>query len=248
MVLEPGVAKDHALLPKVRDSKKHPFGVGLIMENYIHHFGDLFCFVRGAVHVEHQYGTRDAPSTNTSCTDKIFVYEVASGSGVQKCFDGMHLAGVGGTDLNRQDDRCSAGVESVGGESSGESFFPFGPPRQCCPDQSGEGEGGVSIGSRISVLTSSTSNTVNLLTSSDQGALFAGCAKQNPPPGRSQLLLLLLHLSRLSNLRSILSVAPRLISRHLDGGDSPLQHGWALRIGNILVEVQSASSRRCPHL
>jgi len=44
---------------------------------------------------------------------------------------------------------------------------------------------GVSIGSLISVLTSFTSNTVNLLTSSDQGALFAGCAKQNPPLGLS---------------------------------------------------------------
>ena len=36
-----------------------------------------------------------------------------------------------------------------------------------------EGEG-ASIGSQVSVLSSSTSNTANLLTSSDQGALFAG--------------------------------------------------------------------------
>ena len=49
--------------------------------------------------------------------------------------------------------------------------------------------GGVSIGSRISVLTFSTSNTVNLLTSSDRGALFAGHAKQNPPPGLNKPLL-----------------------------------------------------------
>ena len=53
--------------------------------------------------------------------------------------------------------------------------------------------GGVSIGSRISVLTFSTSNTVNLLTSSDRGALFAGHAKQNPPPGLNKPLLPLLH-------------------------------------------------------
>jgi len=64
-----------------------------------------------------------------------------------------------------------------------------------------EGEiGGASIGSRISVLTSSTSNTANLLTSGDWGALFVSRAKQNPPLGRSQLPLLLLHLSRPSNL------------------------------------------------
>ena len=34
----------------------------------------------------------------------------------------------------------------------------------------------MSIGSQVSVLSSSTSNTANLLTSSDQGALFAGRA------------------------------------------------------------------------
>ena len=83
-----------------------------------------------------------------------------------------------------------------------------------------EGES-ASIGSQISVLTSSMSNTVNLLTSSDRGALFAGHAKQNPPLGRSQLPLLLLHISRPSNVRSILPVALQLTSRHLDGGDSP---------------------------
>jgi len=129
MVLEPGVAKDHALLPKVRDSKECPFGVGLIMEDYIHYFGDLSCFVREAIHVEHRYGTRDALGTNTFHMDKILVYEVAGGSRVQKCFDRMHLAGVGGTDLYRQDDRRSMGIEGVGGESSGEFFFPFGPLR-----------------------------------------------------------------------------------------------------------------------
>jgi len=142
MVLEPGVAEDHVLLPKVRDSEEHPFGVGLIMEDYIHHFGDSPCFVRGAVYVEHRYGTRDAPGTNTFRTDKILVYEVASGSGVQKRFDRMHLTGVGGTDLDRQDDRRSTGVKSVGGESFGESFLLFGSPRQGCPDQSRRGERG----------------------------------------------------------------------------------------------------------
>ena len=81
--------------------------------------------------------------------------------------------------------------------------------------------GGASIGSQVSVLTSSTSNTVNLLTS-DWGALFAGRAKQNPSLGRSQLPLLLLHLSRPSNLQSILPVALWLTSGRLDGGDSPL--------------------------
>jgi len=147
MVLEPGVAEDHALLPEVRDGKERPFGVGLITENYIHYFGDLSCFIRGAVHVEHWYGTRDALGTNTFRMDKILVYEVAGGSGVQKRFDGMHLAGVGGTNLYRQDDRRSTDVEGVGGESSGELFFLFGPPRQGCPDQSEGDRRGTSIGS-----------------------------------------------------------------------------------------------------
>jgi len=164
MVPEPGVAKDHALLSEVRDGKERPFRVGLIMEDYIHHFRDLSCFVGEAIHVEHQYGMRNALGTNTFCTDEIFVYEVASGSGVQKRFDGMHLIGISGTNLYRQDDRRSAGVKGIGGELSGESFFPFGPLRQGCPDWS---RGGASISSQISVLTSSMSNTANLLTSSD---------------------------------------------------------------------------------
>jgi len=140
MVLEPGVAEDHALLPEVRDGEERPFGVGLITEDYIHHFRDLSCFIRGAFYIEHRYGARDVLGTNTFHTDKILVYEVAGGSRVQKRFDGMHLTGIGGTDLDRQDDRHSADVEGVGGESSGKSFFPFGPPRQGCPNRSGGGE------------------------------------------------------------------------------------------------------------
>jgi len=82
MVLEPGVTKDHVLLPKVRDGEECPFGVGLITEDYIHYFGDLSCFVRGAVYIEHWYGTGDALGIDTFIMDKILVYEVASGSGV----------------------------------------------------------------------------------------------------------------------------------------------------------------------
>jgi len=119
MVLEPGVAEDHALLPEVRDGEERPFRVGLVIEDYIHHFGDLSCFVRGAIHIEYRYGARDALGANILCTDKIFVYEVACSSGVQKCLDGVHLAGVSGTDLYRQDDRRVTGVEGVGRESSG---------------------------------------------------------------------------------------------------------------------------------
>jgi len=200
MVLEPGVAEDHALLPKVRDGKECPFGVGLIMEDYIHYFGDLSCFIRGAIHVEHQYGTRNALGTKTFRTDKILVYEVASGSRVQKRFDGMHLAGIGGTNLYRQDDKRSMGVEGIGESRLGSFFSHLGlRGRAVLTEAEGERRS-ASIGSRISVLTSSMSNTANLLTSSDQGALFAGYTKQNPSPGRSQLSLLLLHLSRPSNL------------------------------------------------
>jgi len=62
---------------------------------------------------------RDVPGANTLRTDKIFVYEIARGSGVQKRFDGMYFASVSGTDLYREDDRHSAGIEGVGRESSG---------------------------------------------------------------------------------------------------------------------------------
>jgi len=118
MVLEPGVAEDHALLPKVRDGEKYPFGVGLIAEDHVYHFRDLSGFVRGTVHVEYWYGARDVLGADTLRTDKIFIYEIACGSGVQKRFDRMYFASVSGTDLYREDDRCSAGIEGVGRESS----------------------------------------------------------------------------------------------------------------------------------
>ena len=52
---------------------------------------------------------------------------------------------------------------------------------------------GTSIGSWISVLTSSMSNIANLLTSGDRGTLFASHTRQNPLPGLSKLPLPLLH-------------------------------------------------------
>jgi len=119
MVLEPGVAEDHALPPEVRDSEEHPFGVGFITEDYVYHFRDLSSFVRGTVHVEHWYGARDVPGANILRTDKIFIYEIACGSEVQKRFDGMYFASVSGTDLYRKDDRRSADIEGVGRESPG---------------------------------------------------------------------------------------------------------------------------------
>ena len=119
MVLEPGVTKDHALLPEVGDDEEHPFGVGFIMEDHVYHFRDLSGFIRETVHVEHQYGVRDVPGANTLCTDKIFIYEIICGSRVQKRFDRMYFASVSSTDLYREDDRRSTSVESVGGESSG---------------------------------------------------------------------------------------------------------------------------------
>ena len=75
----------------------------------------------------------------------------------------------------------------------GNLFSHFG--FQGCPILSGaeREKGDVFIGSQISVLTSSMSNTINLLTSSDQGILFTGYAKQNPPSGLNKPLLSLLH-------------------------------------------------------
>jgi len=53
VVLEPSIAKDHALLSKARDSEECPFRVGLVMENYIYYFRDLPCFIGGAIYVVH---------------------------------------------------------------------------------------------------------------------------------------------------------------------------------------------------
>ena len=105
----------------------------------------------------------------------------------------------------------------------------------------GEREG-VSIGSWISVLTSSMSNTANLLTSSNRGALFAGCTKQNLPLGLNKPPLPLLHPSGPLNLQSIPPIALRLTSGHPNGGGSPSQDGWPLHTNSNLVEVRSIFS------
>ena len=109
------------------------------------------------------------------------------------------------------------------------------------PLQEGE-RGSASIGSRISILTSSMSNTVNLLTSSDWGALFAGCAKQNPPPGLSKPLLSLLYPSGPLNLQSVPPFALWLASGHPNGRGSLSQDGWLLHSDSNLAEVKSMFS------
>jgi len=119
VVLEPGITEDHVLLSKARDSEKCPFGVGFVTENYVYNFRDLACLIGGAIHVVHRYGTRDAPDVNTFRMDEVSIYEVAHSSGVQKRLDRMHLAGVCGADFYWEDNRCSAGIEGIDGESFG---------------------------------------------------------------------------------------------------------------------------------
>jgi len=119
VVLEPGITKDHVLPSEVGDSEERPFRVGFVMENHVYHFRDLTCLVGGAVHVVHRYGARDAPGVNAFRSDEVSIYEVAHGSGVQKYLDGMHLAGVCGTDFYWEDDRHSVGVEDVDRELFG---------------------------------------------------------------------------------------------------------------------------------
>ena len=119
VVLEPGITEDHILLPEAGDSEERPFRVGFVMENHIYYFRDLTCLVGKAVHIVHQYGARDAPGVNAFRSDEVSIYEVARGSRVQKRLDGMHLAGVCGTDFYWKDDRRSTGVEDVDRESFG---------------------------------------------------------------------------------------------------------------------------------
>jgi len=119
VVLEPGITEDHVLLSEAGDSEERSFGVGFVAEDYVYNFRDLACLVGGAVHVVHRYGVRDASGVNTFCTDKVSIYKVARSSGVQKRFDGVHLAGVCGADFYWEDDRRSAGVKGIDGESFG---------------------------------------------------------------------------------------------------------------------------------
>ena len=125
----------------------------------------------------------------------------------------------------------------------GNLFFHFGFCG-CAVLSEAKGErGGASIGSQISVLTSSTSNTANLLTSSNWGTLFTSCAKQNPSLGLNKPLLPLLHPSGPLNLQSISSFAPRLTSGRPNSGSSPSQNGWPLCTDSNLTEVRSVFSR-----
>jgi len=104
VVLEPGITKDHVLPSEAGDSEERPLGVGFVTENYVYHFRDLTCLVRGAVHIVHRYGARDAPGVNTFRSDEVLIYEVAHSSSVQKCLDRMHLAGVCGANFYWKDD------------------------------------------------------------------------------------------------------------------------------------------------
>ena len=82
MVLEPGIAEDHALLSEAGDSKEHPFRVGFVIEDYIYYFRDLTCLIGGAIHIVYQYRARDALGTHIFCMNKVFIYEVAHSSRV----------------------------------------------------------------------------------------------------------------------------------------------------------------------
>ena len=119
VVLEPGITEDHVLLPETGDSEERSFGVGFVVEDYVYNFGDPACFVGGTVHIVHRYGVRDTPSVNTFRPYEVLIYEVARSSGVQKCFDEVHLAGVCGANFYWEDDQCSAGIKGVDGESFG---------------------------------------------------------------------------------------------------------------------------------
>jgi len=45
VVLEPGIAEDHALLSKAGDSEECPFRIGFVAKNYIYYFRDLTCLI-----------------------------------------------------------------------------------------------------------------------------------------------------------------------------------------------------------
>jgi len=187
MVLEPGVTEDHVLLPKVRDGEECPFGVGLITEDHIYHFGDLSCFVREPSTLNTGMGQEMLrvliPLVRTkSLSMKLPVVPESKSALTEYTL----LVSVVPISIGRMIDVPRA--SRVLAESCLGSLFSHLGLRSKAVLTGGEGEkGGMSIGSQTSVLTSSTSNTANLLTSGDQGALFAGRVKQNPPLGKSQL-------------------------------------------------------------
>jgi len=219
VVFELGITEDHVLLSEAGDSKECPFGVDFVAEDYIYNFGDLACLVGGAVHVVHQYGARDVPSVNTFHIDKVSKLLIApeSKSVLTEC---TSLMSVVLTSIGRMINILQA--SRILTESHlGNLFFHFGFQGYVVLSRVEEKREGASIGSLISVLTSSTSNTANLLTSSDWGAIFAGRAKQNPPPELSKPLLPLLHPSGPLNLQLVPPSAPRLTFGRPNDRSSP---------------------------
>jgi len=119
VILELGIFKDHALFSEARDGEECPLRVSFVTKDYIYHFRDLTCLIEGTIYIVHRYGVRDALGANTFHMDKVFIYEVAHSSRVQKHLDGMYLASVGGADFYREDDRYSTSIKGVGRELFG---------------------------------------------------------------------------------------------------------------------------------
>jgi len=119
VVLEPGVTEDYALPSKAGDSEECPFGVGFVMEDYIHYFRDLTGLIGGAVHIVYWYGARDALGANTFYTNKVLIYKVACSFRVQKHLDGIYLISVCSADFYQKDIQHPASVKGIGGESFG---------------------------------------------------------------------------------------------------------------------------------
>ena len=61
----------------------------------------------------------DALGANAFHTDIVFIYEVAYSSRVQEHLDRVYFAGISSTDLDREDDRRSVGIEGVDRELFG---------------------------------------------------------------------------------------------------------------------------------
>ena len=91
------------MLPKSGDSQKHPFGVSLVAENYVHELGNLSCLIRETVNIKDWDITRECLSVHSFQTDEISVNEASGHSTVQEGLDGVEFAYVHGSNFYQQE-------------------------------------------------------------------------------------------------------------------------------------------------
>jgi len=95
--------------------------VSLVVKNYVHDLGNLFCLVGRTVNIEDWNIIREGPSVQLFQINKISVDEASGCSAVQEGLDGVELACVRGSNCYWQE---QGSFSCVQGTCKGTPPFP----------------------------------------------------------------------------------------------------------------------------